>query len=222
MVPEQQLENGTMLHAELRIHISAEHYMGMPAVARHRWTAADVRALMDESRPSPRYELLDGELLVTPAPDPLHQLIVAEMFALIKEYVDCEAISIAFTSPADIELAPETIMQPDVFLVSADAFGDEAPMRWSQVKRLLLAVEVLSPSTMRQDRVDKRDHYLANGVEDYWIIDPDARVFECWSPRIASPVVHRERVTWHPTGARKLFALDVREFFARRCRLPRR
>ena len=208
--------------AELHPYSSAEHIMGMPAAARHYWTAADVRALIDESRHWPRYELLHGELLVTPAPEPLHQLIVGELFVLVRAYVEREELGVTFTSPADIELAPESIMQPDVFVVPNDCIPAEPPMRWSHVDRLLLAAEVLSPSSLRQDRVDKRDHYLAHGVEQYWIADPDARVFECWTPEKQGPLIARDRLRWQPRTGATPFELDVRDFFERRCRLPRR
>jgi len=210
-----------MAGAELHDLTAAEHIMGMPAVARHYWTAADVRALIEESRHWPRYELLRGELLVTPAPEPRHQLIVGELFALVREYVERERLGVTFTSPADIELAPESIMQPDVFVVPNDCIPPEPPMRWSHVRRLLLAAEVLAPSSLRQDRIEKRDHYLAHGVAQYWIVDPDARVFECWAPERAGPVLVRDRLAWQPLPGGAPFELDVREFFERRCRLPR-
>lgn len=214
--------SGMITHAELRPNPSTGHIMGMPAVARHHWTAADVRALIDDERHWPRYELLGGELLVTPAPDPRHQLIVGQLFIQISAYCDREQIGVAFMSPADIELVPESIMQPDLFVVPNDTIPAEPPMRWSHVRRLLLTVEVLSPSSVRQDRVLKRDFYLAHGVEYYWIVDADARVFECWTAHNERPTIVRDRLTWKPHGARTEFALDLPSFFEVRCRLPRR
>lgn len=200
---------------------NAEHIMVMPAVAKHYWTAADVRELLDESRKWPRYELLDGELLVTPAPEPKHQMAVGELYTLVRAYCDQERLGVTFTSPADIELFPESIMQPDVFVVPNDNIPVDEVMRWRHVNRLLLAIEVLSPSSLRQDRVLKRDFYLANGVDEYWIVDPDARVFECWRADRERPLVVRDQVTWRPRGASESFQLDVRDFFQVRCRLPR-
>lgn len=195
--------------------------MVMPSVARHYWTAADVRALIEESRHWPRYELLDGELLVTPAPEPRHQLVVGELFALIREYIVNQRLGVTFTSPSDIELLPESIMQPDVFVVPNDTIPAKPPMRWPDVRRLMLAVEVLSPSSIRQDRVMKRDFYLAHGVGHYWIVDTDARVFECWTADRERPTLVRDRLAWQPLGAHAALELDVNEFFEVRCRLPR-
>lgn len=189
--------------------------MGMPAVAKHSWTAADVRALMDEARPWPRHELLDGELLVTNAPTVAHQIAVSDLLAALHGYCARHGIGLAFTSPSDLELAPESIMQPDVFVVPARVVPNDEPMRWADVTTLLLAVEVLSPSTMRVDRVRKRDFYLANRVEEYWIVDLDSRVIERWRPAHSRPDILREEVVWSPAGAAASFVLDVRDFFER-------
>lgn len=194
--------------------------MGMPGLARRYWTAEDVRALMDESRHWPRYELLDGELLVTPAPNKPHQLAVTAMVALLAPYCDREALGVALVSPADIELVPESIMQPDVFVVPEAIIGKSASSGWQDVTSLLLAVEVLSPSTQRQDRVRKRDFYLANGVREYWILDLDARIVEGWRPNSERPSIHRDEITWHPAGAASPLRIDLKAFFERDCRLP--
>jgi Uma2 family endonuclease len=162
------------LNAELHLSFGGEHIMGMPALQKHRWTAADVRALMDASRHWPRYELLDGELLVTNAPSLAHQIAVADLLVRLSGYCDEEGIGMALTSPADVELEPENIMQPDVFVVPRELVPANEPMQWPHVTSLLLAVEALSPSTMREDRVRKRDFYLAHHVEEYWIVDLDA------------------------------------------------
>ncbi|HEX7939394.1 MAG TPA: Uma2 family endonuclease [Gemmatimonadaceae bacterium] len=186
----------------------------MPAIAKHRWTAADVRELIEETRRWPRYELLDGELLVTPSPNSPHQFAVDSMLVILYHYCERERVGQAVSSPADIELAPETIMQPDVFVIPASAFPADEPLAWPHVKSLLLAVEVLSPSTIGQDRVRKRDFYLANGVAEYWIVDLDARVIERWTPERETPDLRRDEITWQPAGAGAPLVIDVREFFA--------
>ena len=198
----------------MRHQQTAEHIMGMPAMQKPRWTAADVRALMDERRHWPRYELLDGELLVTNAPSAAHQVAVSSMLVLLHAYCEREGIGLALVSPADIEMAPESIMQPDVFVVPNAAMPANEPLAWPHVTSLLLAVEVLSPSTMREDRVRKRDFYLANRVEEYWIVDLDARIIERWTGGRSRPDVRRDDIAWHPTGAREALVIDVVRFFA--------
>jgi Uma2 family endonuclease len=199
--------------AELLFFHAAEQIMGMPALAPRRWTAAEVRALIQEDRPSPRYELLDGELLVTPSPVSAHQFAVDELFVTLFQYCRAQRIGRAVTSPADIELAPETIMQPDVFVVPAAAFPKGEAFQWPHVRSLLLAVEVLSPSTLTQDRVRKRDFYLANHVDEYWIVDLDARLIERWTPGRETPDLQRDQLEWRPRGATTPLVLNVRAFF---------
>lgn len=187
--------------------------MGMPALER-RWTTADVRALTREDSAWPRYELLDGELLVTPAPRVAHQVAAIELCRLLAEYLQREPVGLALMSPSDIELRPGTIMQPDVFVVPANTEVAGERVEWSDVRSLLLAIEVVSPSSWRTDRVLKRDFYIDNGVLDYWIVDLDARVFECWRPGQQTPALHRDRIEWTPGGGAS-HSFSVPEFFAR-------
>ena len=189
--------------------------MGMPAIHRH-WTTADVRALMDESRHWPRYELVGGQLLVTPAPGIIHQVAVLEFARIIADYVDREHLGITLTSPADIELLPGTITQPDVFVVPGRLLPDaEVLPGWPDVTALLLSVEVISPASARSDRVEKRDSYLDAGVPEYWIVDLDARIIERWTPNRHTPRLELARFEWLPEGAQSPLVLDVRELMVR-------
>jgi len=207
--------------AELHSPANAEHIMGMPAMARRRWTAADVRALIQGDRHWPRYELLDGELLVTPSPESPHQFAITGLLVELDGYCRRERVGAALASPADIQLAPESIMQPDVFVVPEALLPPDRPPHWPEVTWLLLAVEVLSPSSMRDDRIRKRDFYLANGVREYWIVDLDARIVERWTPERDRPDVVRDTLEWVPEGARQPLRIDLDEFFHARCRLKR-
>jgi Uma2 family endonuclease len=174
--------------------------MAMPAI-RRRWTADAVRSLASEQRAWPRYELVRGELLVTPAPGAIHQIAVLEIAAMLREYLECEPIGLVMVSPADVELEPGSVTQPDVFVVPAsiDVAGNQ--LEWSDVKSLLLAVEVLSPSSARTDRVDKRDFYCDVGVPEYWIFDLDAQAVERWTPTRETPEILRDRLVWAPSNS---------------------
>jgi Uma2 family endonuclease len=185
----------------------------MPAETGRRWTAREVRELI-EAAPlaTPRYELVDGELLVTPGPHPMHQRAVGELIVALSAYLQLERIGHVIPSPSDVELEPEFITQPDVFVVPMAEWRrvakDEPPIR-----QLLLAVEVLSPSSSRHDRVRKRPLYQRN-VPDYWIIDLDARLFEHWTPRDDRPAQVTETLVWQPDGAATPFMFDIRAYFA--------
>ncbi len=180
-----------------------------------QWTAADVRALTQEDRPWPRYELIDGELLVTPAPRGPHQFAAMEMSIVLYAYLERVGVGFPLQSPADLELRPGTITQPDVFVVPRSAERSEAPMEWSDVRSLLLAVEILSPSSLRADRVMKRDFYLANGVAEYWVVDLDAQMLERWTPGQPAPDLCRGRMTWAPAGDCDPMQLDLDALFGR-------
>ena len=102
-------------------------------------------------------------------------------------------------------------MQPDVLVVprhEARRLLTEMPAR-----ELLVAAEVLSPSSGRHDRVTKRRPYQQH-VPEYWIVDLDARLVERWTPPDERPEVLTQRLTWHPTGAPDSFSLDLHRYFA--------
>jgi Uma2 family endonuclease len=187
--------------------------MGMHAVRRH-WTTADVRALIDESPTAwPRYELIDGELLVTPSPGNPHQIAVTAMVLLLNPYLERERVGVVLMAPADLELRPGTITQPDVFVLPEGAADAGEGWTWRDVRRVMLAVEVISPSSIRTDRVTKRDFYLDAGIPDYFIVDVDARIVEHWSTQHSTPLVLRERLEWHPAGAELPLRASLPEFF---------
>lgn len=185
--------------------------MHMPAT-RDRWTVEKVRALQDESRAWPRYELIDGELLVTNAPRAQHQRAVGALFLRLSEYLVREPVGEVLFSPADIELEPETIVQPDIFVVPVVA-GRRAP-EWKDVSSLLLACEVLSPSTARRDRVTKRRFLSRVGVGEYWVVDLDAEIVERSGPSDDRVELITDTVIWKPDAAAMPFSLDLAVFFS--------
>lgn len=185
--------------------------MAMPAV-RRRWTAAEVRALVDANELStPRYELVDGELLVTPGPRLFHQDAVSSLLVLLRRYLESEPVARALTSPSDVELEPEFLTQPDVFVVPSDEWRRARSGR--TVRSLTLAIEVLSPSSAGHDRVRKRPLYQRH-LPEYWIVDLDARLIERWRPRDERPEILTAAVDWMPPGARVPLVIDLPAFFA--------
>lgn len=182
--------------------------MGMPETM-ERWTAASVRALPDDGK---RYEVVDGELLVTPSPRFDHQEAVARLWQLLDGYVRALHLGHAVMSPADIELDPHTLVQPDVFVVPLVA--GKRPRNWSDIETLMLAVEVLSPSTARADRTVKRRRYQRADFAEYWVVDVDARLVERWRPSDSRPEVLSDVLSWQPDPAVAALHIDVSGFFA--------
>ena len=185
--------------------------MGMPAqrAPHRRWTEAEFYAARDAAPPGERWELVDGEVLVTPSPHWTHQRIVGRLFSQIDEYVRAQRLGEAFVSPLDVKLEPGLVLQPDVLVVPAGELRRHSDI----VRRLLLAVETVSPSSARHDRVTKRPHYQRHRVSQYWIVDDVSRTIERWTPDDERPELLAERLVWHPTGATEPFVLDLARFF---------
>jgi len=187
--------------------------MGMPATRQRRWTRAEVLDLIERNPlQTPLYEVVDGELFVSPSPHPIHQFAVGELLFALMVYCRTTGIGEALTSPSDTELEPDTLVQPDVYVVPRDE-----GLRMRSVvtgRRLLLAAEVLSPSSERADRGRKRLLYQRT-VPLYWIVDLDARAVESWLPDSSEPTILRDRLEWRPSGAAQPFTLDLPAYFAR-------
>ena len=148
--------------------------MGMPA-PQPRTTIEDLLALPDDGL---RHELLDGEHVVSPAPFPDHQRAVGEFLNALRNSVHGRRDAEVFVAPADIQLSSRTLVQPDVFVVRSDP--ERRLSVWADAPVPILAVEILSPTTAARDRGAKRRLYLEAGVEEYWIVDLDARLVERW------------------------------------------
>jgi Uma2 family endonuclease len=91
--------------------------------------------------------------------------------------------------------------------------GEARTLDWSRMRTLLLVAEVLSPSTARGNRFLKGLRYSEAGVPLYWIVDGDDRSVEVWTPADEFPAFERERLVWHPVGARESFTLSLPELF---------
>ena len=181
--------------------------MAMPQAARD-WTVQRVLALPNDGK---RYEVVDGQLLVTPAPTFHHQDAVFTLAWRLKPFVDATGTGYLSLSPADIELDERTLVQPDLFVFELP--GGRRPESWKDISRLLLAIEVLSPSTARADRQIKRRRYQRQGIPEYWIADLDSRLIERWRPGDERPEIIHEMLTWQPSDSVPTFELDLAGLF---------
>lgn len=174
------------------------------------WTAAEVRALPDDGA---RHECIDGMLIVTPSPNGLHQRAIALLWDTLSPYVRRERCGELLPSPADIEITPGTLVQPDLFVYRIPAEG-LVKRDWSIVKELVLAVELLSPSTARFDRGLKCQFYLRSPTDELWIVDIESRVVERWRAGDERPEILTDGLVWHPKGAAQPLSIALGELFA--------
>lgn len=183
--------------------------MAMPVhVPNLDWTVDRALALPSDGN---RYEVLDGELFVTPAPSVPHQLILSRLFTQMHAYIETNRLGYLLWSPADIAFSPRRLVQPDLFVVPWRESG--LPRDWSDITSLQLAVEVLSPSTARADRHRKRVIYQEEGVGEYWIVDGDARLVERWRPSDERPEILTAAFDWQPRAGLASLRIDVPQLF---------
>src|SRR5687767_5931986 len=182
------------------------HHMAMPATT--IWTADMVRALPDDGK---RYEVIDGELFVTPSPALLHQRAAFAIGVLLSGYVKTHAVGDVLLAPADVLSSKHVMVQPDVFVVPL--IEGRKPRSWEETARLLLAIEILSPSTARADRHVKRRLYQRERVPEYWIVDLDARLIERWRPEDERPEILAEQLEWRPEPANPPLIIDLPAYF---------
>jgi Uma2 family endonuclease len=145
------------------------------ALARITWQ--DVQQLPDDGN---RYEAIDGELYVTPAPSLRHQRISMRLTLLLHRLLVEPGLGELLYAPTGVEFpATEEGVQPDLLFVSNQRRGILADP-WIRGAPDLV-VEILSPTTAHRDRGVKRKLYDRQGVSIYWIVDPDARAVEVWT-----------------------------------------
>jgi Uma2 family endonuclease len=173
------------------------------------WTVADLAGMPDDGQ---RYEVIDGELFVTPAPSLRHQDAIGALHLLLAPYVAKERIGHLVFAPADVTFSPRRGVQPDLFV--APFVNGRRPRDYSEIRGLILAVEVLSASSIRADRIVKRALYRDEGVDEYWVIDLDTRTVERSTPVDARVETAADTLSWHPTGAASGLTINLRRYFA--------
>lgn len=133
-------------------------------------TRDDLDAVPDDGH---RYELIDGTLIVSPAPSPRHQIVLLELYGVVRQR--CPEDLVVLVAPLDVVLSDSTVLQPDLLVARrSDLTERELPVA------PLLAVEVLSPSTRHVDLMLKRSRFEAAGCEAYWVVDPAEASVRAW------------------------------------------
>lgn len=138
-----------------------------------RLTYDDLESIPQE-RPGDRHELIDGELFVSPSPIPVHQIVSLNIVRHLDRLVVDENLGQVLYAPVDIRLTPDNVLIPDIIFIAQDRvhiIGSktvDAPPD--------LVIEILSPGTRQRDLGLKRDTYARFGEQEYWIVDPAARI----------------------------------------------
>ena len=137
-----------------------------------RWTYEKYYELDDDRR----YEIIGGNLLMAPAPDTWHQDWSRKLFRLIDRFVTKNNLGEVFYAPIDIVLNEENTVQPDIVFIATPNLQIIQRRAIFGVPELL--VELVSPSSVRRDRYDKKALYARFGVKEYWIGDPANKALE--------------------------------------------
>lgn len=130
-----------------------------------RWTYEEYYRLDDDLR----HEIIDGILLGAPSPGMWHQSWVGDLYAVIRNAVQSQKLGKVFVAPLDVVLDSENTVQPDLIFVATANLGIIQPRGIFGTPDLL--VELISPSSVRRDRYDKKELYARFGVREYWIGD---------------------------------------------------
>ena len=139
------------------------------------FTYDDYMALPDDGK---RYEIIEGDLSMTPAPSPRHQAIQLRLGSLFLAYLDKQSLGQVFVSPIDLVLSMVDVVQPDLLFVGQSRLNIIAAKNIVGIPNLI--VEILSPSSTTRDQQEKLNLYERYGLPEYWIVDPDSQTVEVY------------------------------------------
>ncbi|HEX8395567.1 MAG TPA: Uma2 family endonuclease [Longimicrobium sp.] len=175
--------------------------------ARRGWSYAEFRQLPDDGN---RYEVIDGDLYVTPAPRTIHQKVSVRLAGALERHAEEHGLGVVLSAPCDVIFGEDDYLQPDIVFIRRERDGIVTDVGVEGAPDLV--VEIASPATAVRDRGIKRHQYAAHGVPEYWIIDTDARAVERYR-LIDGELRPVETVTgtleWQPAPGSAEFAIDV-------------
>lgn len=180
---------------------------------RGRWTYAEYARLPREG--STRYEVIDGELVVTPAPSRAHQRLVATLTMLLEAFARKHDLGEAYPAPFDLLLGEGDYVEPDLLFVRKDRLDILSDRGCEAAPDLV--IEITSPDTAARDRGAKLDRYRFFGVPEYWVVDPDERTVEVWDLAAGDPEPRTFRgsdtVRWSPAKDAPTLEVPLPELF---------
>jgi Uma2 family endonuclease len=173
------------------------------------WTYSEYARLPDDGN---RYEVIDGEVCVTPAPGLPHQRVAAKLFRHLSAYVEANELGEVLWD-VDVLFVSGQYLRPDMVFVPRDAILTDRGVESAPG----LVVEVLSPHSALIDRVKKppRPRYRDFGIPEYWVVDQQARAVEVYRLRegIIEPDVRTDRLVWQPVAHAPVLELEVQKLF---------
>ena len=178
-----------------------------PAV--RRWTYDEFARLPNDGN---RYEIIGGELFVTPAPSLTHQKAVTAITLALGGFIRAHELGELYVGPVDVLFAEGDYLEPDLVFVRADR---TAILKDRGVEGAPdLVVEVLSPSTAGRDRTIKRERYAAFGVAEYWVVDARTRrveIYRATDDASRQMEVATDSFEWQPVQGGPALTVNVRE-----------
>jgi len=171
-----------------------------------RWTLEELNHLPGDGN---TYELVHGELLVSPAPAPPHDDVGAQLLRILFPYVEAQRVGLIYLPHSVVQVLPDSQVEPDLMVHP----GPRRPLEpFAERAMPILVIEILSKHSRRRDRVLKRGFYLEQAIPDYWIVDAEGRSITTARPG-SNDVVVTEQLVWHPWGARTPLSFDVAAMF---------
>ncbi len=172
-----------------------------------KWTLAELHRLPEDGN---RYEVVRGDLFVTPAPSPDHEELGMVLDSLVSPYVRAHALGNVYRPRAVIQLLKSEV-EPDL-MVRPPRTGRSNS--WAAQPLPILVVEVMSDATQRRNNLQKRALYDDAGIPEYWIVDAEHRTMRVVRPE-QEDLVAAESFSWHPAGASEPLVVDVAALFSR-------
>ena len=171
-----------------------------------QWTLEEFDRLPDDGN---KYELIRGELFVTPSPSVSHETMLARLTRVLDPYVVAHDLGFVFHRGAVRRMRDNTQVEPDLMVRQ---LPEDPSAGWASPPLPILVVEAASPSTRRRDRVQKRELYNELGIPEYWIVDGldrSVRIVRADQP----DVVATETLTWQPAGVEAPLAIALVDVF---------
>ena len=175
------------------------------------WSYDDYAALPDDGN---RYEIIDGEVYMTPSPATRHQLVAGQLFMELNSYVKAHRLGLVIYE-VDLLFVSGNYLQPDLLFVPRSQFS--GVVERGVEARPQLVVEVLSPQSSRFDRGIKPAWYRKNGVAEYWVVDPVGQLVEQYAliEPAERPLVCGDLLSWQPDPLVDALVIQLPDFFER-------